>query len=88
MPKQAKQAEAASHIKELLIQRGFDIPSRQMSLEDNQRWIVFELGERQIGIDAASGVWVRASIRDEWRCLSMPCTVSGALKAVEFLIKG
>jgi hypothetical protein len=87
MAKCTKQLEAANHIKELLIQRGFDIPSRQMSLEDNQRWTVFERGERQIGIDAASGVWVRTSLRDEWRCLSMPCTVSGALKAVEYLIK-
>lgn len=87
MPKQTKQAEAASHIKDQLSQRGFDVPSRQMALEDNQRWTVFERGERQIGIDSASGVWVRASMRDLWRCLSMPCTASGALKAVEFLIK-
>jgi hypothetical protein len=87
MPKWTKQAEAASYIIELLIQRGFDIPSRQMPLEDNQHWTVFQHGERHIGIDSASGVWVRASIRDEWHCLSMPCTVSGALKAVEFLIK-
>jgi hypothetical protein len=86
MAKQTKQAEATSHIRELLMQGGFDISSRQMSLEDNQRWTVFERGERQIGIDAASGVWVRSSIRDDWKCLSMPCTVSGALKAVEFLI--
>jgi hypothetical protein len=87
MPKCTKQAEAARHIQELLIQRGFDVPSRKMILEDNQNWTVFERGERHIGIDSVSGVWVRASIRDEWRCLAMPCTVSGALKAVEFLTK-
>lgn len=86
MPKLKKQAEAASHIRELLIQRGLDVSSRQMTLEDNQHWTVYHCGEREIGIDKASGVWVRASIRDEWHCLSMPCTVSGALKAVEFLI--
>jgi hypothetical protein len=80
-------AGRGSHIRELLIQRGFNIPSRQMTLEDNQHWAVFQYGEREIGIDTASGVWVRSSIRDEWHCLSMPCTVSGALKAVEFLIK-
>lgn len=86
MAKWTKQSEAASHIRELLLERGFDIPSRKITLEDNQQWTVFERGERQIEIDSASGVWVRASIRDDWKCLSMPCTVSGALKAVEFLI--
>jgi hypothetical protein len=87
MPKLTKQAEAARHIRELLIQRGLDVSSRQMILEDNQHWTVFQYGERHLGIDTASGVWVRSSIRDEWHCLSMPCIVSGALKAVEFLIK-
>jgi hypothetical protein len=85
MAKWTKQAEAASHVRELLMQRGFDIPSRKMILEGNQNWTVFQRGERQIGIDSASGVWVRAAINDEWHCLAMPCTVSGALKAVEFL---
>jgi len=87
MPKWTKQAEAVSHIRELLIQRSFDVSSRKLILEDNQNWTVFERGERHIGIDSASGVWVRASIRDDWKCVSMPCTVSGALKAVEFLVK-
>jgi hypothetical protein len=87
MPKLTKQAQASNHIRELLIQRGLDIPSRQMTLEDNQHWTVLQYGEREIGIDSASGVWVRASIGGEWHCLSMPCTVSGALKAIEFLFK-
>lgn len=87
MAKLTRQAEAATHIRDILVQRGFDILSRQITFEDNQNWTVFERGERHIGIDSASGVWVRASIRDDWKCVSMPCTVSGALKAVEFLIK-
>jgi hypothetical protein len=85
MRKANKQAEATSHIQALLIQRGIDIPYRKMTLDDNQHWTVFELNQRQIGIDSISGVWVRESIRHNWRCISMPCNVGGALQAVEFL---
>ena len=87
MSKGSKQAQAASHIRELLLERGLDVPSRKMSLPDTQQWIIFELKQRQIGIDSVSGVWVRESIRHDWRCLAMPCNVSGALQAVEFLTK-
>jgi hypothetical protein len=82
-----KQTDAASSIKQLLTQRGFDIPSRKMTLDDNQHWIVFEFNGKQVGIDSVSGVWVRESIRHDWRCISMPCNVSGALQAVDFLVK-
>jgi hypothetical protein len=85
MGKGNKQAEAASHIRELLAQRGLDISSRKMSLPDSQQWVIFELNQRQIGIDSVSGVWVRESIRHDWRCIAMPCSVSGALQTVEFL---
>jgi hypothetical protein len=85
MGKANKQSEAVNHIQELLIKRGLDIRSRKLTLEDDQHWILFELNQRQIGIDSASGVWVRESIRHDWRCIAMPCTVSGALQAVEFL---
>jgi len=85
MPKWIKQTEAVSRIQGLLLQRGFDIPSRIIALDDNQRWMILEHRGRQIGVDATSGVWVRASTRESWRCLAMPCTVSGAIQAVEFL---
>ena len=85
MGKANKQGEAANHIQELLTKRGLDIRYRKLTLEDDQHWILFQYKERQIGIDSASGVWVRESIRHDWRCLAMPCTVSGALQAVEFL---
>jgi hypothetical protein len=81
-----KQAEAANLLKQLFSQRGLDIPYRRMALPDSQQWTVFELNQKQIGIDSVSGVWVRESIRHDWRCLAMPCNVSGALQAVEFLI--
>jgi hypothetical protein len=81
-----KQAEATNHIKGLLIKRGLDIQSRKLALEENQHWNLFEYKERQIGIDSASGVWVRESELHDWRCIAMPCTVSGAIQAVEFLI--
>jgi hypothetical protein len=80
-----KQAEATNHIQELLIKRGLDILSRKLTLEENQHWILFEYRKRQVGIDSASGVWVRASISDNWMCIAMPCSVSGAIQAVEFL---
>jgi hypothetical protein len=80
-----KQAEAVSHIKELLSKRGLSITPRKMTLEDSQEWSVFEYRGREIGIDSVSGIWVRRSISDDWRCLAMPCSVSGALQAVEFL---
>ena len=80
--KAIKQTEAVTHIKGLLKERGFDIAPRHMS---NPRWVVFEHQGRQLGVDPASGVWVRESERADWRCLSTPCTVSGAIQAVEFL---
>lgn len=86
MGKGTKQAEAASHIRELLLKQGFDIPSSNISLKDDQRWMIFELNQRQIGIDSASGVWVK-SLDSDWRCLSLPATISGAVMAVDFLLK-
>jgi hypothetical protein len=83
-----KQAEAANHIQELLNKAGHFISPRKITLEDNQHWIIFEHNKRQIGIDSASGVWVRESIREDWKCIALPCNVSGALQAVEFLTKG
>ncbi|MGA9771818.1 MAG: hypothetical protein WBV94_22500 [Blastocatellia bacterium] len=80
-----EQTKAASHIRDLLHPRKLELPSRKMTLPDNQEWIVFQHKQRQIGIDIASGVWVRESDQDNWKCLAMPCTVSGALQAVEFL---
>jgi hypothetical protein len=87
MGKLTKQTEAASTIRELLRQRGLDIPSRSMTLPDNQRWVVFKHNERQVGIDTAAGVWLQENDRSNWSCISMPCTVSGALQAVDFLTK-
>ena len=80
-----KQTEAVNHIQDLLNKAGYFISPRKITLEGNQHWIILEYRERQIGIDSASGVWVRESIRDDWKCLAMPCSVSGAIQAVEFL---
>lgn len=79
--KPIKQSEAANYIERLLIERGFNVPSRQLV----NRWIVFEYQGKQIGIDLAAGVWVRDSESDDWRCFAAPCTVSGAIQAVDFL---
>ena len=80
-----KQSEAANHIRGLLKERGFDIAPRQVT---ETRWLVFEQQGRQIGVDPAAGVWVRDSAAGDWRCLAAPCTVSGAIQAVEFLMTG
>jgi hypothetical protein len=88
MPKRTRQAEASDHIRELLDERGFDISPRAVTLEDNKNWLVFERAARQIGVDSASGIWVRASRKDKWRCIEKACTVSGALEAVDCLTKG
>jgi len=80
-----KQTEAAAHIKNLLSNRGLEIRSGKLTLPDGQQWIIFERKGKQIGVDTASGVWVRLSIHADWRCIAMPCTVSGALQAIDFL---
>ena len=65
--KSPKQSKAASHIQELLLQRKHDLAFRKMTLPDNQEWVVFQHNWRQIGIDTASGVWIRESDQDNWK---------------------
>ena len=77
--KAVTQTEAVRHIKNLLLERGIDIASRSL-----QQWIIFEHRGKQIGVDSSSGVWIR-ELEGDWQCLAMPCSVSGAIQAVEFL---
>ncbi len=77
------QTEAVTHIKGLLKDRGHAIVPHLLS---STRWVIFEHQGRQLGVDPTSGVWVRASEQSDWRCVANPCTVSGAIQAVEFLI--
>ena len=79
-----KQTEASNYIRNLLASRQLVITPRTMMLEGSKEWIVFEYKDKEIGIDSASGVWIRMK-DDDWRCLATPCNVSGALPAVEFL---
>jgi hypothetical protein len=78
-----KQPEAVNHVQKLLMERGFNIPSRK--LQDH--WVIFEHQGKQIGVDLKSGVWIRASELEDWRCACVPCSTSGAIQAVEFLTK-
>jgi hypothetical protein len=80
-----KQTEAINQIKSFLLNAGLDIKPGRLTLPDGQQWIIFERDKKQIGIDLASGVWSRSSIHDDWKCIGMPCTVSCAIQAVEFL---
>jgi hypothetical protein len=82
--KAVTQNEAVNHIKHLLRERGLEITEQK----GNQGRVVFEHKGKQLGVDSSSGVWVRESEGSDWRCLVMPCTVSGAIQAVEFLAKG
>lgn len=86
MPEQTAQQEAASYIKSTLSGRGHDIPYKSLKVGE-ETWIVFERGPSRVGIDSGSGVWLKESEENEGRCIEKPCTVSGALEAVEFLIK-
>jgi hypothetical protein len=80
--KSIRQTEAVHHINGLLRERGFNMTPRHLG---SQRWVIFEHQGKQIGVDAAAGVWVREDESSAWRCLAIPCTVSGAIQAVEFL---
>ena len=77
------QTEAVQHIKKLIQARRLSIPSR---IENH--WVIFEHKNRQIGIDTASGVWIRPTELDDWICICTPCVVSGAIQAVDFLVNG
>lgn len=79
------QAQATTYIQNLLASRNLFIAPRTMTFNEKE-WTVFEHGDREIGIDPVSGVWIREK-DDEWKCLATPCNVSGALQAVEFLTK-
>ncbi len=83
MPGWMKQTKAASHMRELLVERGFDIPSLRMTVGD-QQWVVFERGGRQVGIDRASGIWLRET-RGKWRCVAADYSTSGSFMAVDFI---
>lgn len=86
MPKKIGQLEAASHIRSALVDRGHSIPSRSVKVKGEERWLVFEHGQRSVGIDSASGIWLKASAEAEWHCIEKNCTMSASLSAVEFLI--
>jgi hypothetical protein len=78
------QTEAVNYIRKLLRERRLDLPSRNLARPDNQRWVIFEHKGKQLGVDSASGVWI-SEREGDWQCMAMPCTVSGAIQAVDFL---
>jgi hypothetical protein len=87
MAKKVGQLETISYIRKALIDRGHKIASRSVGIRGEEQCIVFEREQRSIGVDAGAGLWAKESEAGEWRCLEKPCTVGGALEAVEFLIK-
>jgi hypothetical protein len=82
-----KQTEAVNQIKSFLSNQGVDIKPGKLTLPDGQEWVIFEREGKQIGIDTVSGVWKRSSSDEYWQCIGMPCTVSCAIQAADFLTK-
>lgn len=81
------QKEAGRYIQEVLAQRGVEVEPGIVQVGADQPWLLIEKGSRFIGIDPSSGLWI-ADSSSRWSCVAMPCSVSGALKAIEFLITG
>lgn len=79
------QLEAVSHIRKFLADRGLQIASRSIRVRNEESWLVFERGRRQIGVDREAGVWQKDSPDAEWRCIEKPCTLGGAVMAADFL---
>ncbi len=83
--KKIGQLEAVSHIRGLLVQRGFNIASRSIRVMNEENWLVFERGLRSVGVDRESGVWKKDSPDADWYCIEKPCSVGGAITAADFL---
>jgi hypothetical protein len=81
------QKTAAEHIEKLLGERQVTASPRRLNLPDGQQWLVLERNTRQAGVDAASGIWLRESAADDWRCVATPHSTSGAIMAADFLSK-
>ena len=82
-----KQAKAAQHIQQLLGERQINVLPRRLKPADGQHWLVLERNARQAGVDAASGIWLRETSADDWHCVAMPHSTSGAIMAADFLSK-
>jgi hypothetical protein len=83
--KPSKQLQATKYIGDLLKGRRFEIEPGIVLLGGDEAWQVFEYRKKCIGIDPSANVWIGPS-GGEWRPLGA-CTVSGALEAVEYLIR-
>ena len=81
----SKQSQATKYIRDLLKGRRLEIESGIVLLGSDEAWQVFEYRKKCIGIDPNSHIWIGIS-GGEWRSLGV-CTVSGALEAVEYLLK-
>jgi len=86
MPKFPKQAEATRYIKNLLASRNIKLEAGIIVLGEAEECQMFEYNNRCLAIDTKSGLWVGPSGR-EWRQITITCTVSSALQAIEFLLK-
>jgi hypothetical protein len=75
-----RQSEAKRYIQKYIEERGLTL-----SPFKHNHWVIFEHKGKQIGVDLSSGVWIRTSAIEDWRCVSKPFMVSGAIQAVEFL---
>jgi hypothetical protein len=84
MSERSEQEKMAGFISETLAGRGF----KTESMASEKGWILLRLGDRAVGVDEGSGIWLKESDKDEWRRICESGMIGAALEAVEFLIKG
>lgn len=80
------QEQAASHILEILKERRVRGLSSLVRSEGGEQWLVFERQGREVGIDEATGIWLRESGAQEWRQVAKTNTTSGVAMAIDFLM--
>jgi hypothetical protein len=81
-----KQQEAANHIQKALSERGICVEPGIILVGADEPWLMIESEARCVGIDPSSGIWLGMS-GSRWRCVASPCSVSGVLLAVEYLLE-
>lgn len=84
-PAQTAQDEATKHVGDLLKARSIEIEPGIVLLGGDEPWQVFEYRGKCVGIDTSAVVWIGPS-GGQWRRLG-ECTVSDALRAIEYLIE-
>jgi hypothetical protein len=79
-----RQTQATKYITDLLASRNLKIEPGIVPIGD-QPWQVFEYEKKCIAIDTNADLWI-GRVGEEWNPLGS-CTVSSAIKAIEYLCR-